>query len=414
MNSSDFTQRFNENLDKGRLRRIFQLGLFVFVFSLFSALVVCVLFPTSEFLQTWAWCAFAVILIFLNAFYVGVKYVKDIYEISDFRNALTYLLVVFFGYKLPKAKVSGGKRKIFGKFDFLELIGGPGVVQIERDNVVVVETLRRYKDVLVAGERNLSRYEFIKDILSTEEQYERIDTLEALTADGINVEVKNIQFRFRIDGFFLPNAKGQQTFAYLPLKLAVKDLAYHRPVPEEGKLAFWTTAVKGAVTGIIRTHINDAYLDDLIAPRDDNLGHSLNHLRQNFESEQIKERFKKMGIRFDACDIGEISVPAMDVDTEHLRMWFVRQSGAMNVIRAQSDSESFASQERGRAEGQALLLRGIARALDEIGVDAKDPAAVRKNLKNILLTRTAQILEARASIYTTYDEEYKHEHKEKL
>ncbi len=414
MNSFDFAQSLNENLDKGRLWRLFQLSLFVLAFSLLFALVVWSLFPASNFWRNWAWCAVAVVLFFANAFYVGVKYVKDIYEINDLRTALAYLLIVFFGYKLPKVKVSGGKRKIFGKFDFIELIGGPGIVQIERDNVVVVETLRRYKDVLVAGERNLSRYEFVKDILSTEEQYEKIDSLEALTADGIRVEVKNIQFRFRIDGFFLPNANGRQTFAYLPLKLAVKDLAYHRPVPEEGKLAFWTTAVKGAVTGIIRTHINDAYLDDLIAPRDDNLGHSLNHLRQKFESDQIKERFKKMGIRFDACDIGEISVPAMDVDKEHLKMWFVRQSGAMNVIRAQSDSQSFASQERGRAEGQALLLRGIARALDEIGVDAKNPAAVRKNLKNILLTRTAQILEARASIYTTYDEDKKHEHKGKL
>ncbi len=413
MNSRDFTQRFNENLDKGRWRRFIQLFLFVSVSSLFSSLAVWGLFPTSKFLRNWALCALAVVLIFANAFYVGVKYVKDIYEINGFRDALVYLLIVFFGYKLPKLKVSGGIRKPLGKFDFIELIGGPGIVQIERDNVVVVETLRFYKDVLVAGERKLRRDEFVKDILSTEEQYERIDELEALTADGIGVVVKNIQFRFRIDGFFLPNAKGRQTFAYLPLKLAVKDLAYQRPVPDDGKFAFWTTAVKGAVTGIICAHINDSYLDDLIAPREAEK-HSLNQLRNKFESDAIKERFKKMGIRFDSCDIGEISVPSMDVDKEHLKMWFVKQSGAMNVIRAHSDSESFASQERGRAEGQAMLLRGIARALEEIGVDGKDPAAVRKNLKNILLTRTAQILESRTSIYKKYDEENNHGHKEKL
>jgi len=408
-----FNHWLNKNLVKSRWWRFAQLGFFVFVFSLLLSLVEWVLFPTSKILQNWKWHALSVFLIFANAFYVGIKYVEDIYEIKNFYNALTYLLIVFFGYKLPKVKVSGGKRNFFVKFDFIELIGGPGIVQIERDNVVVVETLRLYKDVLVAGERNLSRDEFIKDILSTEEQYEKVDSLDALTADGISVEVKNIQFRFRIDGFFLPNAKGRQTFAYLPLKLAVKDLAYQRPVPDEGKPIFWETAVTGAVKGIICEHINNAYLDDLIAPREDG-GHSLNHLRQKFESEPIKERFKKMGIRFDSCDIGEISVPEMDVDKEHLKMWFVRQSGAMNVIRAQSDSESFASQERGRAEGQAMLLRGIARALEEIGVDGKDPAAVRKNLKNILLTRTAQILESRTSIYKTYDEENNHGHKEKL
>ena len=172
---------------------------------------------------------------------------------------MSYLLIVFFGYNLPIVKVSGGKKNFPGEFNSLEHIGGPGICQIERDNVVVVETLRDYKNVLAAGEWPLTRFDFIKDVLSTEGQYENITGIDALTADGIRVEVKEVQIRFRMDGFFLPNAKGRQTVAYMPHKNAVKDLAYQRNVPvDRDKIAHWTISVRGAVSSIIREHINNS------------------------------------------------------------------------------------------------------------------------------------------------------------
>jgi hypothetical protein len=337
-------------------------------------------------------------LIFFNAFYAAVRYVDDIYEINDFRNSQGYFQRVVFGFNLPKAKVSGGKRNPLGGFDSLDRIGGPGVLKIERDNVVVIETLSAYKDVLMAGEHNLTRFDSIKDILSTEEQYEKLEDIKALTADGIQVAVKEVQIRFRIEGFFPPNANGLPTVAYLPSKRAVKELAYQRTVPADRKLALWTEAIKGKVSGIVRQRINNAYLGDLISPREAG-EHPLEKLRKELESKETKEQFKKMGVCFNWCYIGEVYVPEVDVDRQHLQIWFAKKSGAINIVRAQSDSESFASQERGRAEGQNMLLQTIVRTLQEIGGNGKDPAAVRKNLRNILLTRTAQILESRTSIY---------------
>jgi hypothetical protein len=339
-------------------------------------------------------------LIFFNAFYAAVRYVDDIYEINDFRNSLYYFQWVVFGFKLPKAKVSGGKRNPSDRFDLLERIGGPGVLKIERDNVVVIETLSAYKDVLMAGEHNLTRFDSIKDILSTEEQYEKLEDIKALTADGIQVAVKEVQIRFRIEGFFPPNAKGLPTVAYLPSRQAVRELAYQRTVPADRKLALWTEAIKGKVSGIVRQRINNAYLGDLISPREAG-EHPLEKLRKELESKETKEQFKKMGVCFNWCYIGEVYVPEVDVDRQHLQIWFAKKSGAINIVRAQSESESFASQERGRAEGQNMLLQTIVRTLQEIGGDGKDPAVVRKNLRNILLTRTAQILESRTSIYRT-------------
>ena len=411
MNTTNFNSNkvIHDALEKNRWTRVFE----VFVFLVFFAVLGWAFFPTAKDLPSLGKYVLVVLLILGNTFYATIKYVEDIYEIRDFKDARHYFLVVFFGFKLPKVKVSGGKKITSETFDSLEYIGGPGIFHIERDNVVVVETLRFYNDVLVAGERKLTRYDLVKDTFSTEEQYEKIDVIEALTADGIPVHVKNVLFRFRIDGFFLPNAKGRPTVAYLPSKLAVKDLAYNRPVPKEGKLSFWTGSVKGKVTGMIKDHISNAYLDDLISPREtDHL--SLAKLREKIESEKTKADFKKMGIRFGSCDIGEVYIPDVDVDKEHLKMLFARQNGAIYVLRAQSEAESFSSQERGRAEGQAMLLRGIAHALQEIGVDTKDPAALQKNLRNILLTRTAQILESRTSIYKAHKEKDKNDPQAKL
>lgn len=393
----------------GRIFRVFE----VFVFLFISSALAWLILPMPKTGWSFAECVLACILIMINAFYAGVKYVQDIYEIGEFVPALKYLLIVFYGYKIPRAKISGGKKQFSGTFDFIENIGGPAVFHVERDNVVVVETLQHYKDVLVAGERKLTRYDHVKDIFSTEEQYEHIETMEALTADGIKVLVKDIQIRFRIDGFYLPDARGRQTVAYLPSKLAVKDLAYQRPVPA-GTPDPWMVSVRNTVKSVISEHINNSYLDDLISPRDQyENGHAFGRLREKLDSAPVKDRFKKMGARIDVCNVGEITLhsDAEEVDKQHLRMWFAKQSGVINVIHAQSEAESFASKERGRAEGQAMLLQGIARALQDIGVDGRDKAAVQRNLRNILLTRTAQILEARTSIYKNYDEEDKHDAK---
>jgi hypothetical protein len=341
-----------------------------------------------------------ILLITIQAFYIGAKYLQDIYEAPSVLHTLKYLLAVTFGWNLPKLKIIGGQREFEGDFNTIERIGGPGILQIGRDNVVALETLQTQGNVLVAGERSISRFDFVKDVFSTEEQYGIIDKINTLTADGIQVSIQNVQFRFRIEGYFKPAKNDFQAKDYIPSKKAVTYLTYQRPVDAEGNLPYWTGAVSGAVTGIIKDHVNDTCLDDLIAPSHIQ-GHPLDKLRNKFVSPQIHERFKDMGIKFIACNIGEISMNTkdIDIDKERLKAWFVKQSGVLKVIRAQGKAESFVSHERGRTEGQAMLLKSIANALQDIGIKGGDAVSIRKNLRNILLTRTAQILEARTSVY---------------
>jgi hypothetical protein len=341
-----------------------------------------------------------VLIIIIEAFYIGAKYLQDIYEAPSAWHTLRYLFAVIFGWNLPKMKITRGQRDFEGDYDTISHIGGPGILRIARDNVVVLETLQTQGNVLLAGERAISRFDFVREIFSTEEQYGIIDKIETLTADGIQVSVQNVQFRFRIDGHFKLSKNDFQAKDYIPAKKAVTDLTYQRPADAKGNLPFWTGAVSGAVVRIIKEIVNNTCLDDLIAPSHIE-GHPLDKLRNKFISPEIHERFKSMGVKFIACNIGEISMNTkdIDIDKERLKAWFVKQSGVLKVIRAQGKSESFVSHERGRTEGQAMLLSSIANALQDIGLKGGDTVSVRKNLRNILLTRTAQILEARTSVY---------------
>jgi hypothetical protein len=349
-----------------------------------------------------------VIIIIVKTFYVGVKYLQDIYEVPSVWHTWKYLIALIFEWNLPKLKIAGGKKDFEGDFNSIERIGGPGILQIGRDNVVALETLQTQKNIMMAGERPIARFDFVKDILSAEEQYGKIEKIETLTADGIQVSINDVQFRFRLDGTFRRAENDFQAKDYVPSKKAVINLVYHRPVNVEGYPSFWTDAVNGTVSRIIREHVNSASLDDLIAPN--NIGeNSLDALRQKFTSSQIHDRFKNMGVKFSSCNIGEIKMASTDIDRERLNAWSVKQSGAINVIRAQGKAESFVSHERGRTEGQAMLLKSIANALQEIGIKDGDTASVRKNLRNILLTRTAQILESRTSVYHKHTKEDGHD-----
>ena len=74
-------------------------------------------------------------------------------------------------------------------------------------------------------------------------------------------------------------------------------------------------------------------------------------------------------------------------------------------MRAQGEAESISSRERGRAESQAVLLRSVAQALQEIDAHGKhDKATTAKNLWNIVMARTAQILESMSSTHNTKQE----------
>jgi hypothetical protein len=350
----------------------------------------------------------------------STRYLQDIYEIEDFRKAVVYLWICIFEFPLPKLKISGGKKEIVpDEFNYIERIAGPGKLEIEPGNAVVLETLEHHTKVVGNGSHRISRFETIKDVIPLEEQFGEIGEIVALTRDGIEVAVRGVQYRFCVDVVTKDDERGKSNVAYSFSKRAVINLAYQRAVGADHHLAPWINAVQGVIRSIITDHISNTELDALVAPHFLE-GHPLDELRKKFDEPRTRDRLKGIGARLIACNIGELVMKSGDIDAQLVETWFAKKEGISRVIRAQGESENFISQERGRAEGQAMLLKNISRALQEIelnektedGMDQKNIEKNRKkNLRNILLARTAQILESRTSIYQTRNEESKHDNK---
>lgn len=360
----------------------------------------------------------------LIAFYYGAKYVQDIYELEDTKKAMGYLWICMYGFFLPKLKISGGHKKLEEEhYHSMEKIGGPGKLQVDPGNAVVLETLEAHTRVVGSGTHTMTRFEKIKDALLFEDQFGEIDKVEALTRDGVEVAVLGVQYRFRIDA--ITKEKDEETLSLTaPLsfsKRAVTQLSYQRAVGDNHHFSPWEKAVEGKIRGIISEQINNTDLDTLVTPHILD-GHPLDELRKKLNTPATRDQFKGMGIRLLSCNIGQLAMTSDKIDKQLVEAWFAKKEGVARVVRAQSESENFISQERGRAEGQAMLLKNISRALEEIDMHEKpagqtdkkeQDATRRKNLRNILLARTAQILESRTSIYQSRqdDKETKHDNK---
>ncbi len=337
----------------------------------------------------------------------GVLYLQDIYEIDAFSKVFEYLLGVIFGAISPSLKISNGKREIKdGEINTLDRIGGPGILKIEPGNVVILETLLAFSRIIGAGEHQIKKGEIIKDIIVLEEYSGKIDDIILLTRDGIEVKVVDVEYRFCI--YQMTRDDSLRTFQnpYPFSRKSVFDLAYNRNVSKDGTTGAWMDAVLGVVKGIISEHITNHDLDSLLSPGGAD-SHPMFELRKKFDTPQNLDKIKAAGAKLLWINIGNFVVVSDVIEKQRMRVWLAKQSGTAKIMRAQGDAEQIGSHERGRAESQAVLLRSIAQALQEIDSGGKhDKATTAKNLWNIVMARTAQILETMSS---THDPKHKKE-----
>lgn len=334
----------------------------------------------------------------------AVLYLKDIYEIPEFGRVLKYLLSAIFpcwqilGWDpgwMASLKVSGGRREIAdGEINTLDRIGGPGRLIVEPGNVVILETLLAPARILGAGEHRIRKGEIVKDVIALEEFSGRVDKITASTQDGIDVKVTEVEFRFCINPATQTSVSRTRQNPYPFSRKSVYDLVYNRNVSVDGTTGDWKAAVQGVIKRIIAEHISAHDLDTLLSPavRD---SHPMFELRQKFFEPQSQEKIKNAGAKLLWVNIGNFAAEADDIEKQRLQVWLAKQSGVEKLLHAQGEAEKISSRERGRAEAQAILLRSIAQALQEVDTGGKlDKAKTAKNLWNIVMARTAQILES--------------------
>lgn len=381
--------------------------------------------------------ALAPLAAMLVILFLGAHFVREIYELESYHSALRYLTSVLFdgppysyllppsGLLLPGSVISDGQMKIEDEKseNLIEKIGGPGWLTIEPGNVVVLERLDRKSLVLGAGLHYISRFEHIKDIISLDDQRWDALPIRAITRDGFLVIVNGFQFGYRLASEHSENGHTRRSLSDpYPFSIHATQIhAYERSVGANGETWEWGKVVQFRLDGTITDYINKSFLDQITAPL------IANNDPRNAINQEITDLKMRTGLKnFTGAEllwhkIGDFEVEPLESDPDkdpnnddkkeirrsikdqRLKSWLAQWTGTAAVIRARGVAEKLSQEESGRAETTAVMLQSIMNALNDTGVSEGSDEEVKKrlddNMWNIVLARTAQILESLTSFY---------------
>jgi hypothetical protein len=321
----------------------------------------------------------------------GMAYVQDIYALEEMKDASRYVMASMFGVRYPAMFIDGGRRQVPpDTTHLLDAIGGPGVVMIQPGSAVVFKKLTTTSRASVTRSYFLSPFETIAQIASLEDQHGFVESVRAMTRDGIRVKLRNLNYRFRI----LPEMKDGKPVLrslekpYPYSEEAMQNMTYNLSVNVSGPDP-WPAAVRRMVVGRITDYIATNYLDFLTAPREEGQD-PRGSLRDAVFARDMRGRLATIGAELQWIDVGHIEIENTDVDSVRVDMWAADLMGDAKVARAFGEARVRAYQELGRAEAQAELIISITQAMEGIPISGDSV----QSLRNILMARTAQLLDA--------------------
>lgn len=318
-------------------------------------------------------------------------FVKDIYNLKQFSDGLRYVVSSMFAVNYPHINIDNGQKQVSRKeTNLIDAIGGPGYAMIQPGNAVLFHQLRKVSRNIITQSVMMTRFERIGAVTNLDDQDGYVEEMQVVTRDGIQIMVRDIRFRYRIlsetvNGQPVPRTR-QNPYPFS--RQAYVDLSYYLSVNESGQIS-WGQAVRGMIAGVIEDYINSHTVDYLTAPR----GHERDprqEINQRMFGPGLTGALRNAGTELQWVDIGHFDIVAEEVDQERINLWAADWVGDASVKKADSEARRITYQELGRAEGQAEMLVAIAQAID--GIDLTGNRA--KNIRHVLLSRTAQILEA--------------------
>jgi SPFH domain / Band 7 family len=328
----------------------------------------------------------AVILVLM----IGALYVQDIYELRRYRNAFRYLFASLFGLFYPSLEIRDGEMQLqVGEENLLNKIGGPGWVIIRPGNVVLFESLTNPMEVLAEGLHFIPRFEMIRQIVSLRDQNGYIESISAVTKDGVVVNVRDIHYIFRLwSGHRQNEGSGRTQQNPYPYSVkAVRDVAYNRSVSQSGQTG-WPDMLRVLFEGEIQNYIRKRQLDQVTSPRTAG-SDPRSEIHRLYETAEFRTRFRQVGAELVWYGIGHLEVENPQVNEQRLATWQAGWRGDAQVITAYSEALRKVYIEQGRAEAQADILLAIIQALREAGIQPGKPEN-----QQVFLLRIAQLLEA--------------------
>jgi hypothetical protein len=328
----------------------------------------------------------AVILVLM----IGSLYVQDIYELRSYRNAIRYLFASLFGFFYPSLEIRDGEMQLqVGEENLLDKIGGPGWVIIRPGNAVLFETLTNPAEVLAEGLHFIPRFETIRKIASLRDQHGYIESISAVTKDGVVLHTRDIHYIYRLwSGHRQNEGSGRTQENPYPYSVkAVRDMAYNRSVTQNGQTE-WPEILTKLFEGEIQNYIRRRQLDQVTSPRTAG-SDPRSEIHRLYETADFRTRFRQVGAELVWYGIGHLEVENPQVNEQRLATWQAGWRGDAQVITAYSEALRKVYIEQGRAEAQADILLAIIQALREAGIQPGQP-----EMQQVFLLRVAQLLEA--------------------
>ncbi|HZU86557.1 MAG TPA: hypothetical protein VFF78_03670 [Anaerolineaceae bacterium] len=323
----------------------------------------------------------------------AANYLRGMFNIPTFRMALDHIFSALFFVNMSSTRISRSQRvTVPGVQNKIDIIGGPGYVEVEQDSAVLVRG--PYGNLRAGSGRVLfiRNFERIVNIISTEDQHDRQEEKTLTTRDGIKLILRNMDWRYRV----LPpegENDGQRSLSnpYPMSQDALRNMTYNMSADVNGNMD-WRIAVKNIVTGAVEDFVYANNLDDVTSPSFAG-GDPRRRMREQAFVPGITNSLRNIGARLLWIDAGVPEIPEPDVDNSRINLWASDLMGDSEARMAYAQARASIYHEQGRAEGQAELIIGITEALNQVEL-GDNP---EQNLRNILLFRTAQLLEAMAN-----------------
>ncbi len=328
---------------------------------------------------------------FVAAFVVATHYLKNVYHLENWKQAAQYLGALLFAIRYPRLIVDDGEAQIApGELNLVKHIGGPGYLVVRSGNVVLLEGVDGAPRVCSTGTNFVTRREKIRQIIRLEDRHGYIEKVETFTKDGIYVRVRDLHYRYRLrTGRNVSEQARQRRDESQPFSFkAVLDMVYQRSVGKDG-VTPWHQLVNVAVDSAVTDYIRSHRFDEIATPRFEDED-PREQITENLYSESLKKRLAGVGAELLWADMGHFEAVDERVDKQFVETWGAKWLGNAKVKRAFGEAQRTSYLEIGRAEAQAEMLLSIIEALD--GVEKSD-----KNVRSIILSRTAQILDGLAS-----------------
>ena len=346
-------------------------------------------------ISVWRWLVGAVpgLLALATTWVISTAFVRDVYDIPDWRSALGYIRLLLFGraplslldllpldmplFPYPHLIVRDGQIGEEHENTPLARIGGPGNAIIFNDSAVFLERFGRSTRVAGPGRVFLRRFERIREVLDLRPQ-ERSSVAKALTKDGIPVQTE-VQVRFQLARPLASLVPPEPDVPHPVYKWALirAGQCHLRAVNldnGEEQIARWAERVSG-VGGKMRALIAEYRLDKLLEPHEP--GRDPRHEIAQRLHDELEDSARDFGAQILEVRMGALEPTLAEVAQERIASWQAAWESEARRVKARGEAEAIRERGLARAYAQMEIILSLAREFqDAVEREVAPPAEI--------------------------------------